>query len=384
MEKKMKILFVTHGADMMGANRSMLNLIAGLQAYEVECVILTPDDGKLAASVASDQKIIISSYYRWAHTEYLSKEYWLNYFLQKKNKKRLNIIAEEIKDDNFDLIYSNSSTIGIGAQLADRLNIPHVWRIREFGEEDYNLSFWKGRTHFIQWANKAAAISFISKAIQDKFNQQITAPKYCIYNGVISKVALNKIIPSNNTGAFTFLIIGLIHPNKGQFDAIIAFHAIYKEFPNSKLIIVGKGRRLYTRKMKKYISDHGLSNNINFLGYVDHPHEVYKKVDCLLMCSKSEGMGRVTVEAMIHGKPVIGYNGGATPELVKHEKNGLIYSNQKDLSACMTILLKDRALAEQYGKEGREMAEEFVTEISVAKEYRIFKDLITPVTQKNN
>lgn len=372
----MKILFVTHGPDMMGANRSMLNLIDGLEAYKVDCVILTPGDGKLAANIKSGQKIIISTYYRWAHTQYLSKEYWLNYFLQKKNEKKLNVIAEEIKEHKFDLIYSNSSTIGIGAQLADRLGIPHVWRIREFGEEDYNLSFWKGRKHFIKWANKAAAVSFISKAIQAKFNEQISVPKYCIYNGVISKAGLDKVLPYANKGAFTFLIIGLIHPNKGQFDALVAFHAVHKNFPNSKLLIVGKGRRLYTQKMKQYIANHALSDQVNFLGYVNNPHEVYKKVDCLLMCSKSEGMGRVTIEAMIHGKPVIGYNGGATPELVKHGENGLIYSNPKELSACMTSLLKDRVLAQKYGAKGREMAEDFVTEISVAKEYKAFLDVL--------
>lgn len=373
----MKILFVTHGADMMGANRSMLNLIEGLQEYRVESVILTPDDGKLAASVEPGQKVIISSYSRWAHTQYLSKEYWLNYLLQKQNEKKLNVIAEEIKDYKFDLIYSNSSTIGIGAQLADRLNIPHVWRIREFGEEDYNLSFWKGRKYFIKWANKAAAISFISKAVQEKFDQAIKVPKYCIYNGVISKRGLKQIEPSSyDNKNFTFLIIGLIHPNKGQYEAVKAFHVINKNFPNSKLIIVGKGRRLYAKKIKKYIRDNGLLNKVDFLGYVDNPHEVYKTVDCLLMCSKSEGMGRVTIEAMIHGKPVIGYKGGATPELIKHGENGLIYGNQEELSECMATLLNNRELVEEYGKAGREMASEFVTEISVAKEYAVFKEVI--------
>lgn len=377
----MKILFVTHGPDMMGANRSLLNLIQGLNEYGVESVILTSSEGELTNHAHKiHQKIMTRPYFRWAHTKYLAKKYWLNFQLQKKNALYLEVLSKEVETHQFDVIYSNSSTIGIGAQLADRLNIPHVWRIREFGEEDYNLSYWKGRDHFMKWMNKAAVVSFISVALKNKFINQIKVPTHCIYNGIISQKKLNAIAPvfeiKKKDEPFNFVIIGLIHPNKGQLEAVKAFYAVYKKYPQAKLLIVGKGRRIYAQRIKYYIKQHKMLDNVEFVGYVNDPTEIYKKMDCLLMCSKSEGMGRVTIEAMTYGKPIIGFDGGATTELVKHKENGLIYSKDEELIQHMETLVENRDLVKKYGQNGRSRASEYVTEISAAKEYDIFKNLL--------
>ena len=44
-----------------------------------------------------------------------------------------------------------------------------------------------------------------------------------------------------------------------------------------------------------------------------------------MMCSRCEGFGRVTIEAMLRAIPVLGYNSGGTSELVKNGENGYLF-----------------------------------------------------------
>jgi glycosyltransferase involved in cell wall biosynthesis len=361
----MKILFITHGADMMGANRCLLDLMESLASHGVISTVLLPADG--AFRNALDERgitSIISSFNRIAYTRYISKGYWVGSSMVKKNKDLLVEIKSKLQGLSFDMIYSNTSIIDIGALLARELNLPHVWHIREFGEKDYDLSFVYGRKYFNSLANEAAAIISMSKAIDDEVLQQVQSPKYVLHDGIITRERLASITPRQAAANkdFTFLIIGLLHPTKGQFTALKAFHNLLKSGQqNIRLIIAGEGRRLYTRQMKAYIKRHKLEHYVEMPGYVKNPFEVHKRADALLMCSRSEGMGRVTLEAMICGNPVIGYNGGATPELIVNGKDGIIYNSPDDLVMAMKTLANDPEKSFQMGKAGRTKIEQSYT-----------------------
>jgi glycosyltransferase involved in cell wall biosynthesis len=56
------------------------------------------------------------------------------------------------------------------------------------------------------------------------------------------------------------------------------------------------------------------------------------------MCSRCEAFGRVTVEAMKLGLPVIAANTGGSPELVQHGINGLLYEWGNPLDLAKQIL----------------------------------------------
>jgi glycosyltransferase involved in cell wall biosynthesis len=67
------------------------------------------------------------------------------------------------------------------------------------------------------------------------------------------------------------------------------------------------------------------------------------------MCSRSEAFGRVTVEYLRRGRPVIGTRSGGTPELVDDGRTGLLYSpgdtralaNRIELLASSNVILKE-------------------------------------------
>ena len=73
------------------------------------------------------------------------------------------------------------------------------------------------------------------------------------------------------------------------------------------------------------------------------------------MCSKAEGFGRVTAEFMSWGKPVIGRDSGATPEIVEDRVSGFLYDGSiEDLARKMALLIEDCDLAVELGKQGQQ------------------------------
>ncbi len=78
----------------------------------------------------------------------------------------------------------------------------------------------------------------------------------------------------------------------------------------------------------------------------------------LLLPSRSEGMGRVLVEAFCRGRAVIGTRAGSIPDLVEHGVSGLLVfpDDPKALADAIERVLTDRALAEQLGMGAREAA----------------------------
>jgi glycosyltransferase involved in cell wall biosynthesis len=142
------------------------------------------------------------------------------------------------------------------------------------------------------------------------------------------------LFPNITKNKFTCAIVGRIVKNKGQEDAILAVSELKKQGIDIDLWIVGEGDYNYKKYLKKLIRKHNIETNIKFLGRILPPFEIVKKADVCLMCSKSEAFGRVTIEYMKLGKPVIASNSGANPELIKEEFNGFLYKTGdfKDLA----------------------------------------------------
>jgi glycosyltransferase involved in cell wall biosynthesis len=79
----------------------------------------------------------------------------------------------------------------------------------------------------------------------------------------------------------------------------------------------------------------------------------------LVLPSRSEGMGRVVVEALCRGRPVLGTRVGGIPDLVRDGVNGILVEpgDTRALAAALVRLLRDRELAERLAAGARESVE---------------------------
>jgi glycosyltransferase involved in cell wall biosynthesis len=361
----MKILFIASGASMLGANRSLLALLIALQNEGINPIVCCPNEGDFTNILTKNNIAYwIVPFKNWAFSKYVSIDYWRYLFNKKKLFKELNQSVSLLKKlvletKDIKAIYSNSSVIGIGAMLAQSIDITHIWHIREFGEADYNLQFMLGRDYFNTLANQSKIVFCVSNAIKNQVLPDCKAPVYALHNGLFTSDFIKKIpIQSFSiTNPFEFIIMGLLHPAKAQLQALRAFKTVYHKNNNCKLNIVGSGRRIYTLRLRWYIRLHKLENVVTMLPHTKQPLDVIASAHVLLMCSPSEGMGRVTLEAMACGLPVIGFNGGGTAELITHNNDGILYNNHQQLVDAMLLLASDTDLCKQLGIAGKSKIE---------------------------
>ncbi len=85
---------------------------------------------------------------------------------------------------------------------------------------------------------------------------------------------------------------------------------------------------------------------------------ILSRASILVLPSRCEGMGRVLLEAMAAGIPVVGSDIGGIPTLIRHGENGFLFpvGDVSALEARLRQLLSDRELRERMGKRGYESA----------------------------
>lgn len=150
-----------------------------------------------------------------------------------------------------------------------------------------------------------------------------------IYHGI----DLDEFEPSFNEGEY-FAYIGRIVEPKGVHLAVEAVKK-YNETASSsiKLKIAGKYYNEWSDSYFESKIKPLLDENIEYVGYLTGQDKKYflKNAKALIVPSTfEEPFGMVTLEAMASGTPVIGFNVGATSEIVRHGQDGFIIDEISD------------------------------------------------------
>ena len=120
------------------------------------------------------------------------------------------------------------------------------------------------------------------------------------------------------------------------------------------------------------------NGRVNFLGWRSDIDEIMPLFDIFVLPSLNEGMGRVLVEAMAAGKPIVASNVGGIPDLVEHDRNGLLVppGDEKALAASIKQLINDPEKAKLMGQRGRKRCNQFSVEAMVAKIDNLYQELL--------
>jgi len=156
--------------------------------------------------------------------------------------------------------------------------------------------------------------------------------------------------------------VGSLEDRKGIKHLVQAFPKIKTSFPFLKLLITGAplpGQQMYINHLKKLTRD----TNMLFIGRRSDVYDIMAAADIVIVPSISEPFGRVVIEAMACGKPVIATNVGGIPEIIEDGKTGiLIAPNSLDAIAKeTTLLLKNKERMKAMGIAGKKRVEQFFT-----------------------
>lgn len=124
-------------------------------------------------------------------------------------------------------------------------------------------------------------------------------------------------------------LIGRLEESKGQHLLIEAIHRAKQEGHDVKALIVGhEMHEGYRDKLRKQADDVGVLDNIVFQDFTSEPQKLMQLCDCVILASGQETFGLVLPEAMRAGVAVIGSNSGGVPEIIEHDRTGLLFTTQ--------------------------------------------------------
>lgn len=167
---------------------------------------------------------------------------------------------------------------------------------------------------------------------------------------------------------------------KNFLDALEIIETVVKTRPHVKCDIVGEAFSPGSDELvKKFISDHGLINNVKWHGYTLNMDSFYRHATLLLVTSAYESFPMVVVESKSYGVPLVIYE---LPYLeLLHKKEGYISIRQGDKNAAARAcidLLDNKELAQFMSNCARRSLDEFIDQERLAKQWdEIFYEIST-------
>jgi glycosyltransferase involved in cell wall biosynthesis len=382
----MRVCFIGHQGTKEGAGFFMLDQIDYLRQKGVTIFAILPGDGALADAL-TERRIEFAI----VPNDWWIKPHWLG---RDEDHGRAVVAAHKMADFfrrwAIDVVYTETSVAPAGAFAAAFAGLPHIWHLHEFA---YNATGIQMALPRESWARVIDLTSnyvfFNSKAVGADWEGLFPAEKTrVVYNWTAQTFDDGAVDTSdsvarallNSESTFVATIVASIHPLKRQIDAVQAVGNLLREGVDVALLVVGPVvDQAYHATLTDLVQQNRWENRIRFLGFSDHPHRVMRESGVMLVCSSSEAFGRVTVESMAQGTPVIGSNYGGTAEIIDAGVDGLLFplGDVPELTNTLRKVVTDSRLRERLSEAARSKARRFQgAESSMPPVLRTIEELV--------
>ncbi len=268
------------------------------------------------------------------------------------------------------VVYTNS-LVSIASVLAAKwLRIPCIWHVRELFDDvggEMRIPPLGGKS-FVRRILRHVPdhVVTISRAVQENVVGTSAGPKYSIVPNAANRefflagdtqAACRERLHLPCTGPLIG-VPGTVRPVKGHLFFLRAAAKLAERFPKCHFAISGDGPDAYRRELESQIQESQLQQHVHFVGTVRDMRDFYGACDVACVPSGSESFGRVVVEALAAGVPVVASAVGGICEILREGETGLLvpYGDTDGLAHALTRLLDDRVLRDQLAAAGRAKA----------------------------
>jgi len=210
--------------------------------------------------------------------------------------------------------------------------------------------------------------------------KHFSGPTPVVPFGVNLEAFTSKPVNRNANAPLTIGYVGRMLPGKGLNVLADALNKLQSE--PWKLLMVGDGSE--RKPFEQTLAQHGLLDRAEFTGAIsyDSVPNFFQQMDVLVVPTETtarirEQFGRVIVEAMATGIPVIGSTCGAIPEVI--DGAGLVFPERDAdaLADAIRRVLADADLREEFARVGRRRVEENYSWDRVAsKTYELYRQIL--------
>jgi glycosyltransferase involved in cell wall biosynthesis len=366
----MRILFLSPIGQIGGAERVLLDLIAGIRAAEPahEIHVLIMDDGPLAdaarclgaqANVLVAPETIRSLGDSGSNGVRLLWQALRGWPATRRYRKQFLRAIDELDPE---IIHSNGLKCH-GLASHARANRPMIWHIHDFVSARPMIAWMLRR-----FAGGAIPVA-VSQAVADDIRKWLP--------GSSPRVVLNGIdtdrfspAPQDAQKAPSGVRVGLVATYarwKGQDVFLRAAAKILRDDPGSRLRFCIVGGPIYTTRGSQFSREElaalaqqlELSAQVEFVPFQPDPAPAYRALDIVVHAStKPEPFGLTIAEAMACGRAVIVSAAGGAAEVVMADHDALAIppGDADAMAATILRLANDPQLRESLGKRARETA----------------------------
>ncbi|MDK2897345.1 MAG: hypothetical protein PWP04_1465 [Candidatus Atribacteria bacterium] len=270
-----------------------------------------------------------------------------------------------------------------GVLLACELKLPLVVSIhgQDLQHTIYRNAYCRrALTHVFSHASRVILVSNKLKHLAEKFfdcHDKLAV----IPNGVdLRKVPVPELegLPEQERKT-TFLSVSNLISTKGIDLNLAALQRLCSKYPWLRYRVIGDGP--LENKLKEMTASLGLDDYVEFLGRQPHDCVMQYMAECdiFTLPSWNEAFGVVYVEAMAHGKPVIGCQGEGIEDFVEHGKTGMLVKPRDvdSLVEALDFLLSHPEEAKAMGERGRKLVlENYTWEKNAEKTIAVYEDVL--------
>lgn len=353
------ILFISHSRGAHGAETVMVQAIRACVARGARVTLVVPsimsDEGLDKALNAIGGVQVLPMRYRTAGGNLLRTN-----MVRLYNLGAVRELTQYIEREHVTVIYSSTCITVLGAALARKTHVRHVWHWHEPVDERFGWHF--TLTNFYRRAvSRTDTVVAISQQQLAEWKEtlQLDLPQAKIIYNPVKPIASKPKDKKASNGDICIGFIGHFEERKNIPLLLQAFVAVHNQYPKTRLRLcgaIGERDRSYIEQMTDLQEP-----VLTVLPQTAEVAPFYQETDILVLPSWRETMPLVVLEAMQAGVCVLQTNRSFMTEVLEGGKETLFFSPDRPeelehlLQACM-----DDAYRQSIAQAGQEKALQLV------------------------
>ena len=349
-----RVLLLSHSAQVSGAEQSMLTFLQNADRERHHFTVACPGSGSLVEGLERFGVPVVATDFGRLRRQLSPELVQQSIRLIRTSNRLLRLVRTRRPH----LLHANTTMAALHAALAKgRCRVPLLWHVR-----DLNTPRLVARLI----CRRADGVIAVSRAVAESLNACARPDSvHVIPNGI----DVDHFVPARDErwvrrrfnlphDAKLVSVVGQLTPWKGHDELLLAWAKVRRRVRGNILLIVGSPLwpedQAWEAYLKELADRLGLAGSVRFLGQRDDVASIVAASAALVIPSKAEPFGRVALEGMALGKPVVGTDAGGLPEVVADGLTGLLVKPEDAhaLASAIERVLSDDVLAKEMGQAG--------------------------------
>lgn len=365
------ILFVDSAEALGGAERSLLLLMEHLDPDRFQPILACNESPLAEEARAAGVEVAEVPMWRLRHLPTAPS-------LLVRGARGL---ARLIRDHDVAIVHSNVMRASFYAAAAARwTGTPLVWHVRDIHTEGWYLRL---------MCRSAARAIAISQAAGEPV--PCRAKLAVIHNGIDLTAFDPTLDPNGIRGELQLPLdvsvigtVGRLRPWKRQDLFLQAASRVGAAQADVHYAVVGDTvfptGHDYLGELRALALDLGIGDRVIFPGYRSDMAQIMATLDVLVHTADAEPFGRVLIEAMAMGRPIVAFRAGGVPEIVADGETGILVEpgDVDGIADAVVALLADPERRLRMGRAGRERAARLFGAVATARAVeRVYDELLS-------